>query len=91
MSGALPWVRGFGLGVHRYDFGCGPVYGHIGEVRGYTGIVVSTATGAARPPSPSPSTPTRPPSSRPPSRPSPRPSAGDRHQPSATTSAALMR
>ncbi|AQZ69500.1 D-alanyl-D-alanine carboxypeptidase [[Actinomadura] parvosata subsp. kistnae] len=42
---SLPWVRGFGLGVHRYDFGCGPVYGHIGGVRGYTGIVVSTADG----------------------------------------------
>ncbi|MEV4364657.1 serine hydrolase domain-containing protein [Nonomuraea sp. NPDC049625] len=60
----MPWVQGFGLGVHRYDLGCGPVYGHIGGVRGYTGIVVSTLDGrrqaAARPPSPSPSTRIRP-------------------------------
>ncbi|WP_143043940.1 hypothetical protein [Nonomuraea jiangxiensis] len=41
----MPWVRGFGLGVHRYDLGCGPVYGHMGGVRGYTGIVVSTVDG----------------------------------------------
>jgi D-alanyl-D-alanine carboxypeptidase len=41
----MPWVKGFGLGVHRYDLGCGPVYGHIGGMRGYTDIVVSTPDG----------------------------------------------
>ncbi|MGW0196155.1 serine hydrolase domain-containing protein [Nonomuraea sp. NPDC003201] len=41
----MPWVTGFGLGVHRYDLGCGPVYGHIGGMRGYTDIVVSTPDG----------------------------------------------
>ncbi|MCK2219479.1 beta-lactamase family protein [Actinomadura sp. ATCC 31491] len=41
----FPWLRGFGLGVHRYDLGCGPLYGHIGGVRGYTGLVVSTLDG----------------------------------------------
>lgn len=25
----VPWVQEIGLGVHRYDLGCGPVYGHI--------------------------------------------------------------
>ncbi|MEV5895647.1 serine hydrolase domain-containing protein [Nonomuraea fuscirosea] len=41
----MPWVEGIGLGVHRYNLGCGPVYGHIGGVRGYTGLVVSTPDG----------------------------------------------
>ncbi|WP_188196238.1 serine hydrolase domain-containing protein [Nonomuraea sp. SYSU D8015] len=41
----MPWVKGIGLGVHRYDLGCGPVYGHVGGVRGYTGMVVSTPDG----------------------------------------------
>ncbi|GAA3262454.1 hypothetical protein [Nonomuraea helvata] len=31
--------------MHRHDLGCGPVYDHIGGMRGCTDIVVSTPDG----------------------------------------------
>jgi D-alanyl-D-alanine carboxypeptidase len=41
----FPWVKGYGLGLFKFDFGCGVVYGHIGGTRGYTGLAASTPDG----------------------------------------------
>lgn len=41
-------ITGAGLGLQRWDLGCGPIWGHAGATRGYTTLAFATADGRTR-------------------------------------------
>ena len=47
-----PGVNGAGLGIFKYTTQCGVVYGHTGNLPGYTQFTAATLDAAARSPSP---------------------------------------